>query len=190
MKTFVLSDSHFCNANIIKYSNRPFDSAEHQTTELIERWNSVVAPDDRVLHLGDFIMGAADNVDLILPQLNGTIILTRGNHDTDAKLARYANYPDKITVKDLHYEQHGGLWFVCCHFPLTSPDFLSMVTRDNSEVVTLFGHVHDKRQFADLADHTFNCSVEVIDYTPVNLHTIWELVRDDFKAKGVWRGKE
>jgi calcineurin-like phosphoesterase family protein len=134
-------------------------------------------------------MGSADGVVDILYRLNGTITLCRGNHDTDKKISIYAEHSQKITVKDIHYEQHGGLWFICCHFPMTNPEFHSMVTRDNSEVVTLHGHVHDKAPHANLTDHSFNCSVEVIDYTPKNLHDIWQAVRDDFVRKGVWHGK-
>jgi calcineurin-like phosphoesterase family protein len=188
-KTFVISDTHFQNSNIIQYCNRPFKNSDDQTLQLIQNWNSVVDHEDTVICLGDFIMGAAENTLDILYRLNGHIILTRGNHDTDKKLAIYAEHPQKITVKDIHYEPHGGMWFICSHFPMTNPEFQSMVIRDNSEVVVLFGHVHDKRQFVDLEDHSFNCSCDVINFTPVNLHDIYNIVKEDFIQKGVWRGK-
>lgn len=185
-KTFVTSDQHFGNKSIIEYCNRPFSSVEDQTEQLISNWNSVVSTEDTTICLGDMIMGSADNVDLILPRLNGKIILTRGNHCTPAKILRYNNYPDKIIVKDIHYEAHGGLYFICCHFPIMNPEFNKMVTADNSEVVSLFGHIHNKRQFADMGTHSFNCCVEVTNYTPVNIHDIWKLVKEDFQEKGVW----
>jgi calcineurin-like phosphoesterase family protein len=186
---YVTSDTHFGNENIIKYCERPFVDVEDQTRQLIENWNNVVRVDDVVIHLGDFIMGAADNVDRILPQLNGQIILVRGNHDTPSKLARYKNYSDKITVHDIYFQPYGGLFFICCHFPVMHEEFLDMVNKDNSEAVVLYGHVHNKLPFADMKSHTFNCSTDVTGYTPVTLSSIWTLVRDDFVEKGVWKGK-
>lgn len=189
MAKFTISDTHFNSENIIRYCNRPFENSAHQTAEIIRRWNETVSPDDTVICCGDFIMGNAETIPQILPQLNGKIILVRGNHDTPRKLSIYEQYPEKITVKDIHYEQYGGLWMIFCHFPMVHQDFADMVVRDNSEVVYVHGHVHDKTPFYSPEYHSFNVSVDVIDFTPKSLGEIHAVVKADFVAKGVWRDK-
>lgn len=187
---FVISDTHFGSENIIKYCNRPFKDAADAERQMIAHWNSVVASTDTVYCLGDFIMGPPENVPRILTRLNGHIVLIRGNHDTKAKLAVYAQYPEKIEVHDIFYKSLNGLFFVMCHFPITDEGFLDMVLSDNSEVVVLHGHVHDKEPFFNPKNHTFNLSADVVHFTPVPLRDIWSRVYSHFVALGVWREKE
>lgn len=187
--TFFISDTHFFNDNIIRYCNRPFANAEEMNAALIHNWNSVVKPEDTVYHLGDFVMGRTDGVEPILSQLNGHIVLVRGNHDTDAKLDIYSRFPDKIEVKDIAYVPYNGLFFVCCHFTVTNEEFLSLISKHNSEVIVLHGHVHDLVPFYTPETHSFNLSADVVNFTPVNINDIFKTVRDDYIAKGVWTGK-
>ena len=189
-KTWVISDTHFQHQNIIQYCNRPFIDAEHQTEVLISNWNSVVSPEDTVIHCGDFILGQAENVIPLLKQLNGRIILTRGNHDTRTKLALYLSAPEKIAVKDIHYETYKGLFFIFCHFPILDPDFAAMVRQDNSEVCWVHGHVHDKKQLFDKENHSFNVSADVTNFTPLLLDDLWRRCCEDFVEKGVWDNKK
>lgn len=78
---YFTSDLHFAHTNIIKYTNRPYESVEEMNLDLIRRWNDRVTPDDEVWVLGDFAMGKlADSLPLAL-QLNGHKILIPGNHD-------------------------------------------------------------------------------------------------------------
>lgn len=81
--TFIISDTHFGHKNVLQFepsrnTQMRIDSFENHDEWLVERWNSVVSPDDVVLHLGDFAFNSASNY---LPRLNGTIILILGNHD-------------------------------------------------------------------------------------------------------------
>lgn len=188
-RILTVSDTHFQNESIIEYCGRPFENSDDQTRQLIANWNAAVSPDDTVIHCGDFIMGNPKTAAPIIDALNGKIILVRGNHDTPAKLKLYEQFPDKITVKDLHYEQHGGLWFIFCHFPMTNPEFLKMVIQDNSEVCVVHGHLHDKVPFYTPETHSFNVSVDVTDFHPAGLSNMFAIVRDDFMSKGVWRGR-
>jgi calcineurin-like phosphoesterase family protein len=46
--TFFTADTHFGHLNIIKYTKRPFSSANQMEKILIATWNAVVGPDDEV----------------------------------------------------------------------------------------------------------------------------------------------
>lgn len=186
-KIFFISDTHFCSENIIKYCNRPFASADEMNKKLIENWNAVVSPEDTVYHLGDFVMHESENIPPILEQLNGHIVLIRGNHDTKRKLSVIAQYPDKVEVKDIAYLPYKGLYFVMCHFPMTNTDFLDMVVQDNSEVTIVHGHVHDKTPLFTPTTHSFNVSCDVTDFAPVPINKMWKMVKAHFEEVGVWR---
>lgn len=188
MAVYVISDLHFNSSSIIKYCNRPFADVVEANAQMIWRWNSVVGKHDMVYVLGDFIMGAPETVPHILSQLNGHIHLVRGNHDTRRKLAIYQQYPEKVTVHDIAYLSYGGLFFVMCHFPITHETFLDMVVEDNSEVVVVHGHVHDKEPFFNPHGHTFNVSADVVDFTPQPFSKLHDIVKEQFIATGVWRG--
>lgn len=187
MSIFMISDTHFNSENIIKYCNRPFVNADEANAEMIRRWNEKVKPEDTVYHLGDFIMGAPETVPQILNSLNGHIVLVRGNHETKRKLAIYEQYPEKIEVKDIAYLSFGGLYFVMCHFPMTDEAFLDMVVQDNSEVVVVHGHTHDKDPFFTEKNHVFNVSADATNFAPVNVKEMHRLVKEHFIATGVWR---
>ena len=75
MAIWFTSDHHFGHANIIKYTERPFNSVGHMNASMIGSWNGVVAPDDTVYYLGDFAM-QPHLVAEILPQLNGLLACT------------------------------------------------------------------------------------------------------------------
>ncbi len=154
---------------------------------MIQRWNSVVTDEDTVYCLGDFIMGAPETVPAILKALNGHIILVRGNHDTKRKVAIYEQYPEKIEVRDIAYLSYGGLYFVMCHFPMTDEGFLDMVVQDNSEVVVVHGHTHDKDPFFTEKNHVFNVSADVTNFMPVSIGILHAKVKKHFVETGVWR---
>lgn len=82
MKVFFTSDLHFGHENVIRFDRRPWQTTEEMDAELIRRWNNKVAPGDVVYVLGDLIWKTRDNdAPALLNQLNGQIILIKGNHD-------------------------------------------------------------------------------------------------------------
>jgi len=95
---FFTADHHFGHANIIKFSERPFESLEHMNEELIKRWNEKIGKDDTVYHLGDFSLGKPDFTKEILDRLNGNIHLIKGNHEGAA-----LTYPKRFaSIRDYH----------------------------------------------------------------------------------------
>ncbi len=79
------ADTHFNHFNIIKYNQRPFESAEEMNKTLIDNINAVVQSGDILYHLGDFSFGPrnkSNNAQHYLDQINcKNIILITGNHD-------------------------------------------------------------------------------------------------------------
>jgi calcineurin-like phosphoesterase family protein len=90
---YVMSDTHFGHANMIRYSparcetvrsllGREPTTADHRVIDelLVTRWNATVNDDDTILHLGDFTL-YPKLVPALTKRLNGRKVLLRGNHD-------------------------------------------------------------------------------------------------------------
>ena len=87
--TFFIADTHFGDAGICRYENRPFANADEMDRELIRRWNETVTSEDSIYVLGDF--GANGYEKTVLSKLNGKKFLVKGNHDTKTN-AEYRAY--------------------------------------------------------------------------------------------------
>jgi len=133
---FFTSDSHFDHKNILKYCKRPFSSVEEMNQGLIDNWNSVVGKDDTVFHLGDVIFGGNTNLIKYVSQLNGHIILIKGNHDRKLqqsicdKLFDYTCQQLTLNIDDITVFLN--------HFPFLC--FSGTYKTDKS--IQLFGHIH------------------------------------------------
>jgi calcineurin-like phosphoesterase family protein len=112
-KIFFIGDTHFGHVNVIHYDKRPWDTVEEMNAGLIANWNSVVSPGDTVYHLGDFALCGIEPALSILSQLNGTIHLIRGNHDTRAEVRKAFASCDRKFEGELDgvrvFMQHVGL---------------------------------------------------------------------------------
>jgi len=155
-KRFIISDTHFDHKNIIDYCDRPFKDVHDMEKTLIENWNSVVRQDDVVFHLGDFDLFSKNKVREISQQLNGKIILIKGNHD---------NYGNTFYNEVLHdfipYPIILDDFFILSHHPL----FMNK----HMPYVNIHGHLHNTvhRDFETGPKH-FNVCVEYTDYKPVD----------------------
>jgi len=165
MKTFLISDTHFGHANILTFKNndgsnlRPYSSLEEMNETLISNWNSVVSSEDKIYHLGD-VLFTKKWLDLILPRLNGTKVLIKGNHD-NLKLSQYQQY-----FKDVR-AYHILDKFLLSHIPI-HPESLSKWDAN------IHGHLHNNT----LPDDKYlNVSVERINYTPVDFEYIRSLYK-------------
>ena len=76
--TFVTSDHHFGSFKLPGFL-KVF--TEEQEKELIDKWNKTVGKDDLVYYNGDFCDGTVVELCNYAKQLNGQIILIRGNHE-------------------------------------------------------------------------------------------------------------
>ncbi len=161
---FLISDTHFGHEGILQFKTdgghplRSFASLIEMHAAMIERWNRVVTPKDKVYHLGDVAMSREGLK--IVGLLNGKKRLVRGNHDL-YKLSHYREFFHEV----YGVRQLNGLWLT--HVPM-HPECVENA-RGN-----IHGHLHAGR-----IDHPkyINVSVERIKYTPVSMDQIEDALR-------------
>lgn len=158
---FIISDSHFGHANILNFTDdqgnpvRSFGSVQEMDDCMVEKWNSVVRPQDHVYHLGDVAM-KRDCIKTVA-RCNGHKRLVRGNHDV-YKTKDYLPYFDEIYgIRVLD-----GMIFT--HIPI-HPESLGRFKAN------IHGHVHGQPQ-GHYGPKYYNVCVEVLDYTPISLEEL------------------
>ena len=162
-KVFIISDTHFDHTNIIQYCKRPFSSIEEMNNALVNNWNAIVKNEDLILILGDVVHGRnARSASYWLKQLNGEKILIRGNHDKGfiTECSAVINHGAILDFENKEYllVHHPGL----------------IIPKENQWVI--HGHVHNKHPdtfpLVNKENKTINVSVEMIEYTPIELSKV------------------
>jgi calcineurin-like phosphoesterase family protein len=165
---FIISDTHFNNANILNFKRqdgspvRTFSSVEEMDEVMVERWNSVVRPQDKVYHLGDVSMSKVGIA--TVGRCNGHKRLVRGNHDTHP-IKEYLKYFEEV------YATRVLDHMLFSHIPV-HPDSIG------KHHANVHGHIHNP-----LHDHYgpkyYNVSVEVIDFTPIALEDLKKKIKEN-----------
>lgn len=170
---FFLSDNHFCHSNILNfydYHGRPlragFSDVISMNEYMIEQWNSVVRPNDKVYHLGDIIISTSRyRFEEIFPKLNGDIVLIKGNHDK-AKLSLYADYFRDVRSEVMLKHPKTLKKIIFSHRPIFLGEY-------DEASLNVHGHIHDKV----LEDHRyFNVSVEQLNYRPIAWEELTQMI--------------
>lgn len=157
---YIISDTHFGHANIIRYCNRPFADAQEMDEKMIAAWNDVVRPQDHVYHLGDFAV-SEERLVHCAERLNGHKRLILGNHDNHAPMATYARMFEKILAWRLFKP------VILTHMPLHQGSF-------GKADVNVHGHIHER---PSPAGPYVNACVEWRDYKPVHLDEFIKLAK-------------
>jgi calcineurin-like phosphoesterase family protein len=162
---WIISDLHLSHKNIIKFTRedgnllRPgFRDIQHHDECLIENWNSVVKPGNKVYVVGDFGNPELAN------RLQGQKRLILGNHDDDTQ--KLMGKFKKIMAWRRFKED--DLSFVLTHFPL-------LIGKHDTRIhFNIHGHIHHKL----IADQRYiNVCVEHWNYTPVHLDELIKIMR-------------
>ena len=165
--TWFTSDLHFGHANVIKYCNRPYASAEEMDEALIANWNANVKSDNTVIILGDVFFCKEDRAISILRRLNGRKKLLLGNHDKVIRnSSKIQSFFDEI-FPDLHEINIDGQKVVISHYPLLS---WNNAMRGS---YMLHGHSHGNVPF-DEKFRRLDIGVDCWNYRPVS----WREVRN------------
>ncbi len=122
MDIFFTADTHFFHKYVIlpTYSNRPFSSVEEMNEVIVERWNEVVKPKDRVYHLGDFAFfyGKSARVEKLYNRLNGNIFLCIGSHDKEITKLAKNNFLTKGAISQFYQMTIADSFFIKQHVPM------------------------------------------------------------------------
>ena len=176
---YCISDPHFNHDREFIYGPRGYHSVEEMNNTQIYKWNSTVTKNDTVIVAGDFFLGAdADFVRKTIPQLNGSIHLIRGNHDTNAKLKIYAEFPKIIDVKWADMIEYNGRKYFITHFPTLTA---TLESDPNRCIYNLSGHTHSKDKFYEDRPYVYNVAVDAHGGYPVSIEQIHEDINQKIK---------
>lgn len=180
MNYWFTADLHLGHENIIKYENRPFKSLWQMNETLIKNWNSRVAEDDTVFHVGDFCFKNSSKVvgrgegDIKASSeyeklLNGKIIFIRGNHDN--------NNSTRTPIERIVLEGWGGKRILLIHNPndITAWDKFDFV---------FCGHIH--KLWKEKIIHNMrviNVGVDVRKFMPMSFDELIKKSEDDGKKE-------
>ena len=170
---FLTSDNHFGSQRALELSKRPFKSLIDMDQEMINLWNSVVKPNDKVYHLGDF--GEYSVID----KLNGNIYLILGNYEIDDMNKNYKG--DIKSFKKMLINK--GFKAVYDNMMLKINDDTEKVLKidefDNDEYIFLthepldanrslfncFGHIHGRQK---VKRYGLDVGVDANHFKPIN----------------------
>lgn len=126
---------------------------------MIEKWNSIVKPNDKVYHLGDVGINR-NKLDIIMQKLNGTKVLIKGNHDKFKPKFYLQHFKD---IRGCHNLDN----FLLTHIPV-HPECKSKFK------LNIHGHVHAN----SLTDTWYyNTCVEVNNYAPIPFEEIKQIIQ-------------
>lgn len=169
MGIYVTSDLHFNHSGVLKMSRGQFKTIEEHNDFIIERFNSVVGPDDLVYILGDLGFTPLEKLKPLVNRLNGRKVLILGNHDK-GNVDEYRNmgFID-VYNRPVYYSKH----IILSHEPVRE-------ALNNPYVFNVHGHLHGSK--LDLPNY-INVNVEETDYLPVSLNALEKNAQKRVKSR-------
>ena len=163
-KVWVWSDQHFGHKNIIRYTDRPFDSVESMNEAMFQNYRQVVGDDDWVIFGGDLAFFDPKLIDQRFQSLPGRKILILGNHEFNhTHYTRFECMASCHLAASFKIIREGEVWDLwVTHLPI---DAHLLPPR----TLNLHGHIHEKVRDGHL--HV-NMSVEHLNYQPVLLQSL------------------
>jgi calcineurin-like phosphoesterase family protein len=157
--------------------------------DIVEKWNSVVEPDDIVFHLGDVGFGLVEQLKPLVESLNGHKILIRGNHDMKRGVNSWSNIgfervykKGKVTLNQLSVDLIENNLSIS---GLTEYDWDKIIfshnpVQCNDDEINVHGHIHNVPLDTTLynPNNHICASVEMIDYKPIRLESLLEIKKN------------
>jgi calcineurin-like phosphoesterase family protein len=169
---WVTSDSHFNHKNILNFTDnegrrvRSFNSVEEMNEVLIERWNEVVKPGDKIYHLGDVFFGPKSWIEQNWKRLNGKKRLIVGNHDDIEYIVQQRMF-EKVVMWRMFTEFN----LLLTHVPVNNSTLYERRFNNGpmTPMINVHGHIHSNA--SPVGPYVCVC-VEQTDYRPVNIQEL------------------
>ena len=143
---YYISDLHFFHESLnTQMDCRGFKDAAQMNAYMIKQWNSRVRPKDEVVILGDFSVGKAKETNEVLSQLNGTLYMIKGNHDSYLKDSEF-NKERFVWIKPYAEMHDNRRKVVLSHYPI----FCYNGQYHGDSTYMLYGHVHDTPDYKNV----------------------------------------
>lgn len=143
---YFTSDLHLGHDKDFIYKERGFDNISSHNIAILKNWNSVVTSDDVVYVLGDLMLGDNSAGMSILKQLNGTIYIILGNHDTNSRITLYKTLPRVADISFADRIRYRGYTFFLSHYPMCTGNGDKELKR---AVINLHGHTHQRINYTN-----------------------------------------
>lgn len=177
-RIFLTSDWHFGHDKEFLYVPRGFAAIEEHNEQLIKNHNSIVNEDDDVYVLGDMVMGDHSNIEKIR-QLKGRIHLIRGNHDTDARMKKYAELDNIVEICEGKFMRYKKYFLFLSHFPSITDNVEKETLREAT--LNLFGHTHQESHFYGDNPYMYNVGIDAHNGYLILLDDILTEMKENFK---------
>lgn len=176
---YVTSDLHLGHNKMFLYEPRGFADIQEHNEKIIELWNSMITDEDDVYILGDLVLGDIDAGMEYLKQLKGNLHIIYGNHDTDNKIARYAECNNIVEMCGyatvLKYKKYH---FYLSHYPTIVSNYDENKPL-RQRVINLCGHTHSCNKWRNIEDGLiYHCELDAHNNMPVSIDTIIEDIKE------------
>lgn len=171
---WLISDTHFFHSNILKFTDENgelirgnrFTDVDDMNQQMLENWNSVVKPGDKVYHLGDVMMGDKEEFKKYWKKLNGHKRLIVGNHDDIKWMAQ-----NELFAKIQMWRMFTEFGLLLSHVPIHQSGLRRGAPTDETApmLLNIHGHIH---QNPSPTEHHRCVCVEHINYTPINIEEL------------------
>lgn len=175
------SDLHLGHNKPFLYEPRGFKNIQEHDNAIIENWNKIIRPNDKVYVLGDLMLNDNEAGIEKIKQLKGQIYVVRGNHDSEVRVNLYNNCNNIIKVTEGQFLRYGKYHFYLSHYPTLCSNF------DNEKplktrMISLCGHSHSQDAFANWDKGLiYHVELDAHNNFPVSIDSIIKDIKNRIK---------
>lgn len=175
------SDLHLGHNKSFLYEPRGFKNIQEHDKAIIENWNKMIHPDDKVYVLGDLMLNDNEAGIEKIKQLKGQIYVVRGNHDSEVRVNLYNNCDNIIKVTEGQFLRYGKYHFYLSHYPTLCSNFDGDKPL-KARMVSLCGHSHSQNAFEDWDKGLiYHVELDAHNNFPVSIDSIIKDIKNKIK---------
>lgn len=175
------SDLHLGHNKPFLYEPRGFKNIQEHDNAIIENWNKIIRPNDKIYVLGDLMLNDNEAGIEKIKQLKGQIYVVRGNHDSEVRVNLYNNCDNIIKVTEGQFLRYGKYHFYLSHYPTLCSNFDGDKPL-KARMVSLCGHSHTQNVFADWDKGLiYHVELDAHNNFPVSIDSIIKDIKNRIK---------